>query len=291
MFVNIIHSSKSIYWYYGKRKSCISRPVSHLCTAVNQSPESNEKTERLQKFLSQCGVASRRHAEHLISSGKVTCNGVVVTTLGTKIDPEKDVISVNGSSVMPRQSFRWVMINKPLGVLSTSRDDHRRKTVCDLIPGTRQQGLVPVGRLDQASTGLLLLSNELHWFHKLLHPKYGHSKEYIVRVQGRVHEKTLDRLRRGILLPGEDTMTTPAVFKAIAVYDNYTYVRVVLKEGRKRQIRRMFLAVGHPVLSLERIRFGSLTLPKNLKPGQWRDLTVFELDKLKRGISSSLWKS
>ncbi|EME27528.1 ribosomal large subunit pseudouridine synthase B [Galdieria sulphuraria] len=240
-----------------------------------------DSSERLQKFLSNSGIASRRHAEELISSGRVKCSGIVVTTLGTKIFPEKDVIEVDGKVVYKRSCFRWVMVNKPFGLITTARDDRGRRTVCDLVKDAHKDGLVPVGRLDQASTGLLLLTNETNWIHKLLHPKFGHSKEYIVCVQGRVEEKTLDKLRRGVLLPGEEKATVPAVFKAFACYADRSYIRVVIREGKKRQIRRMFLTVGHIVLSLERIRFGSLLLPTDLKPGKWRDLSPSEVTKLK----------
>ncbi|GJD08339.1 Ribosomal large subunit pseudouridine synthase B [Galdieria sulphuraria] len=215
-----------------------------------------DSSERLQKFLSNSGIASRRHAEELISSGRVKCNGIVVTTLGTKIFPEKDVIEVDGKVVYKRSCFRWVMVNKPFGLITTARDDRGRRTVCDLVKDAHKDGLVPVGRLDQASTGLLLLTNETNWIHKLLHPK------------------------RGVLLPGEEKATVPAVFKAFACYADRSYIRVVIREGKKRQIRRMFLTVGHIVLSLERIRFGSLLLPTDLKPGKWRDLKESRLVEL-----------
>ncbi|GJQ09900.1 hypothetical protein GpartN1_g1691.t1 [Galdieria partita] len=262
--------------YFSSRTYCAGASSS----GIGRNTITAETGERLQKFLRNCGIASRRHAEELISSGRVKCNGVVVTTLGTKAS-DKDLIEVDGRAVYQRSCFRWVMVNKPFGLITTASDDRGRRTVCDLVNDAHKDGLVPVGRLDQASTGLLLLTNETNWIHKLLHPKFGHSKEYIVCVQGRIEEKTLDKLRRGILLPGEEKLTAPAVFKAVACYANHSYVRVVIREGRKRQIRRMFLTVGHVVLSLERIRFGSLLLPTDLKPGKWRDLSQSEVTKLK----------
>jgi 23S rRNA pseudouridine2605 synthase len=288
----ICHSNKAFYSYRQLWKSP-SRWNKYLylrnyCTGVFHQVESKESagvrseaSERLQKFLSNSGIASRRHAEQLITSGRVKCNGVVVTALGTKILPDKDIVEVDDKIVHKRSSYRWVMLNKPFGLITTAKDDRGRRTVCDLVKDAYKDGLIPVGRLDQASTGLLLLTNETNWIHKLLHPKFGHSKEYIVRIKGRIEEKTLDKLRRGILLPGEDKPTVPAVFKAIACYADHSYVRVVIREGRKRQIRRMFLTVGHNVLSLERIRFGSLLLPSDLKQGKWRDLTPSEITKLK----------
>jgi pseudouridine synthase len=234
--------------------------------------------ERLQKVLAHAGVASRRACEELILSGRVRVNGQAVTEMGTKVNPSTDVIEVDGRRLKTRVEPVYVLLNKPAGYLSTVRDPDGRPTVLDLVPkGTR---LYPVGRLDADSEGLLLLTNDGELANRLMHPRYEQEKEYSVLVAGQPPTETLDQLRRGVWL-AEDQAIGHAEASVVAVTEAGTWMRVILREGRKRQIRRMLAALGHPVRRLIRVRMGSLELG-TLEPGKWRPLAPREVRQLQR---------
>jgi len=240
--------------------------------------------ERLHKFLSRCGVASRREGENLILQGRVTVNGQVVQELGTKIDPEKDKVEVDGSVVKPKP-FTYVILNKPRGYITSVEAKEGKPTIIDLLKGLKTR-VYPVGRLDLDSEGLLLLTNDGELAFRLMHPRYHVEKRYLVKVKGQPSEKKLERLRRGIRLEDEKKKglyrkTAPAQIKVIKSKGKETELEAALKEGRKRQIRRMFQSVGHPVVSLVRVSIGNLTL-EGLPKGRYRHLTPQEVAELKK---------
>lgn len=228
---------------------------------------------RLQKALADRGVASRRHAEELIAAGRVRVDGAVVTVLGTKVD-ERARIEVDGHATRaaPR---RYLALHKPLGVLSTARDERGRRTVVDVV-GARER-LYPVGRLDADSAGLLLLTNDGAWAERVLHPRYGVEREYDVAVSGELSETVLARLRRGVRL--EEGIARAARVELRTRARSGGRLRMVLRTGWKRQVRRMCAAVGLRVTRLVRVRIGSLTLGR-LRAGEWRELSAGEVRSL-----------
>jgi 23S rRNA pseudouridine2605 synthase len=232
---------------------------------------------RLQKFLSQAGIASRRAAEELIRSGRVRVNGETVEELGTKVDPARDAVAVDGRIVRSAAPV-WIAVYKPRGVVSTRSDPEGRRTLYDGLP-PRFRRLFYVGRLDRVSEGLMLLTNDGDAAHRLLHPRYGVTREYEVSLVGRLTKAEGDRLLRGVTL--EDG---PARAESIRVTgrspSGASRVRMVLREGRKREVRRMFEAVGHRVRRLVRIRYGPIELGE-LEPGAWRELTTAEIARVK----------
>ena len=225
---------------------------------------------RLQKFLSRAGVCSRRAGETHILHGDVRVNGSVVLELGTKVDPEKDQVQFKGRRVAPHTQRIYLMLNKPPGYVTSCKQPHE-KVVLDLIE--LPQRLFPVGRLDKDSEGLLLLTNDGALHHRLLHPSFDHEKEYMVTVTDPIAPQTLHRLARGVDLDGR--RTRPAVVRAVS----RTKFRIILKEGRNRQIRRMVGHVGHRVVRLKRIRLAHLRLGQ-LAPGAWRYLSAAERKQL-----------
>lgn len=229
--------------------------------------------QRLQRALAAAGVASRRRAEDLIRDGRVTVDGQVAT-IGTVVDPDRQSIAVDGRPITAEVKEYW-LLNKPAGVVSTASDPQGRRTVVDCVPtGTR---IFPVGRLDRDTTGLLVLTNDGDLTHRLLHPRFGVEKEYRAWVQGRLPEAALERLRRGVQL--EDGPTAPARAEVVGRTDEETELVLVIHEGRKRQVRRMLDAVGHPVLHLHRCRVDGLT-ERGLAIGQARRLTPAEVARL-----------
>ncbi len=228
--------------------------------------------ERLQKVLAHAGVASRRRAEEMIVAGRVKVNGEIVKQLGTKVNPRLDAIEVDGQPMSRPEAPVYLVVNKPRGVLSTATDARGRPTVVGLVK--HRARLYPVGRLDLDSEGLILLTNDGALALRLAHPRYEHEKEYRVLLAGRPGEDELQRLRQGIGLEGG--RTRPAQVRVIETTDGETWLSVVLREGRKRQIRRMVQVVGHQVLRLIRVRMGPLQLG-DLKPGAYRRLTPAEL--------------
>lgn len=235
--------------------------------------------ERLQKVLARAGVASRRKCEELIVAGRVKVNGETVSTLGSKVDPECDLIEVDGKPIaLPRQ-HTYLMLNKPVGYICTVRDPQGRPTIMDLIP--QEKRLYPVGRLDTDSEGLVLLTDDGDLTQRLTHPSQEHEKEYLALVEGHPAPHTLQRLREGVAL--DDGLTWPADVRVLGRESEGTWLRFVIHEGRKRQLRRMCQAVGHPVRRLIRIRIGPLRLGE-LPAGQYRLLTKEESSLLRRAV-------
>jgi pseudouridine synthase len=235
--------------------------------------------ERLHKFLSQAGVASRRKCEELIAAGRVKVNGETVSLAGSKVDPEHDRVEVDGKPVaLPKRHVYW-LLNKPAGYVSTVRDPQGRPTVIDLV--NQAERLYPVGRLDLDSEGLLLLTDDGELTQRLTHPSYEHEREYQVLVEGRPTQNALQRLRAGVEL--EDGLTSAADVAVIRTDAGRTWLRLVIHEGRKRQLRRMCDAVGHPVRRVIRVRMGPLTLG-DLRPGQHRPLTAQERTQLRKAV-------
>ena len=233
--------------------------------------------ERLQKILSSAGVASRRAAEEMIRAGRVAVDGVVVTELGSKYEAMRHVITVDGKRVQEHEKRYYILLNKPRGYLSTVRDDRGRKTVLDLLPDFPVR-LYPVGRLDADTEGLLLITNDGTLTQGLLHPRYEIDKVYHAEVMGEVTAEGLEQLRRGVLL--EDGRTAPARLRVLRAEDGRTVVETIIHEGRNRQVRRMFAAIGCRVMTLRRVRFAQLTL-RGLACGAYRHLTAEEIQKLR----------
>lgn len=238
---------------------------------------------RLQKFLARAGAASRRGSEALMTAGRVTVNGRVVTELGSKVDPAVDTVAVDGRTVTLSDTPVTLMLHKPAGYVTTMSDPHARRTVADLVPTERYPGLFPIGRLDQDTTGLLLFSTDGELGNRLLHPSHHVDKAYAVLVAGTPGEEALAALRAGVVL--EDGPTAPARVRRLPAQADdgpgTSRIELVIHEGRKRQVRRMCEAVGHPVLALHRESFGPLRLG-GLEPGAWRLLDAAELAALGR---------
>ncbi len=233
--------------------------------------------ERIQKLLAQAGYGSRRACEEFLTEHRVTVNGQIVE-LGAKADPIRDVIKVDGKRVHFEAKRIYVALNKPIGVVTTNADEFGRQTVRDLIP--LEGHLYPVGRLDADSEGLVLLTNDGDLANALTHPRYEHEKEYRVLVEGEPSESTLNSWRHGVLL--EDQMTAPAKVDVIDAGRGQTWLRVIMHEGRKRQIREVAGMLGHRVKYLQRVRIGPIRLT-NLKVGEWRYLSASEV-KLLQGL-------
>ncbi|HXW79576.1 MAG TPA: pseudouridine synthase [Acidimicrobiales bacterium] len=222
---------------------------------------------RLQKVLANAGLGSRRACEQLIADGRVTVNGLVAR-LGQRAEITHDRVAVDGIPLPGREGIVYYLLNKPAGVVSTASDPEGRQTVLDFVPGSPR--VFPVGRLDFASEGLILLTNDGELTYQLTHPSFGVMKEYVVEVEGQLSREAVQRLRRGVEL--EDGLTARARVTSLGPYA----ARIAIHEGRNRQVRRMCEAVGHPVRRLVRTRIGPVSDPK-LAPGQWRDLTTSEV--------------
>jgi 23S rRNA pseudouridine2605 synthase len=232
--------------------------------------------ERLQKILARSGLGSRRSCEKLIKEGRVMVNGRLAQ-LGAKANPDTDLIEVNGKAIKAPEAIKYIALYKPRYVISAVVTPDKRKTVRDLVdePGT----LYPVGRLDVDSEGLILLTNDGDLTNKLTHPKFGHEKEYRVLVAKRPDHEQLNSWRRGIVLE-DGHKTAPATVQYSRSHGKGAWLKVILREGRKRQIREMGALTGLPIVRIIRVRIGSLQLG-NLKPKQWRHLTPIEVKELK----------
>lgn len=239
--------------------------------------------ERLQKILSQAGVASRREAERMITDGRVAVNGKQVTELGAKADPARDTVTVDGKPVTVDEKRVYVILNKPVGYVTTLKDPEGRPIVADLLKGLGVR-VFPVGRLDYNTEGLLLLTNDGAWANRLAHPRHEVDKEYHVRVKGTVSREQITRLEQGVVL--EDGKTAPARVALTKQSDNNTWISLTIHEGRYRQVRRMCEAVSLSVVRLRRVRYGSLALG-DLKVGEYRYLAASEVAALAGGTSSS----
>jgi pseudouridine synthase len=233
----------------------------------------------LQKILSAAGVASRRASEQMILEGRVMVNGETVRALGTKADPQKDAIKVDGRRIKTDVAHRYIVVYKPKGYVTTRKDPEGRKTVMDLIGEGAY--IYPVGRLDYDTEGLLLMTTDGDLAARLMHPRHEVEKEYEVIVMGAPDARAIEKLRKGVFIEGG--RTAPADVHAgttVKGARSTTLLKITIHEGRNRQIRKMCSAVGLPVRDLRRIRMGPITLGR-LKPGQWRDLTPAEVKRLK----------
>ncbi len=230
---------------------------------------------RLQKVLSEAGVASRRASEQLIADGRVEVNGQVVLEQGMRVDPERDTVRVDGSRIPPPRRHVYLVLNKPRGVVSTMDDPQGRPTLAEYVPA--RLGLFHVGRLDTETEGLLILTNDGEFGHRLAHPSYEVPKTYLVEVEGMLDNKVLKRLEKGLLL--DDGPVQPDKVKLVARHENKSLVSITLHEGRNRIVRRMMDSVGHPVRKQSRTSIGPVRLGQ-MAPGSTRELTRDELGKL-----------
>src|SRR5258705_1281450 len=236
--------------------------------------------ERLQKIIAAAGIASRRKAEELITSGRVQVNGQTVTELGSKADPEKGHIRVNGNLLHGAQRHVYLLLNKPVGYITTVSDPEKRPTVMSLIRGVGSR-VYPVGRLDYASEGLVLMTNDGTLAHKLMKAASHVAKTYVVKVSGKPTEESISKLRGGLSIATDDgrrVRTSPAKIRLVKEGPNPWY-EITLIEGRNRQIRRMFEEVGHHVEKIKRVKYGPLAL--DVPPGEFRVLTAKEVDRLR----------
>jgi len=231
---------------------------------------------RLQKIISKSGLISRRKADLLIKQGRVTLNGKQAST-GEKADPYFDSILVDGKNIPKKANHKVLLLNKPKGTISTCQNNHGRKTILNLIPSNLRDGLHPVGRLDSASRGAILLTNNGNITLRLTHPKSSHTKTYLVWLSGKPSKLILDNWRNGILLDGKRTI--PATIDVMEIINKNTLLKVILKEGRNRQIRRIAKLLGHPVEDLQRIAISNIKL-NGLQEGKWREVKEKELISL-----------
>ena len=239
---------------------------------------------RLQKIIAGSGLASRRKAEMLIASGRVTVNGKIVTELGTKVDPGRDHVKVDGKHLDGAQPFVYLVLNKPKNVMSTLDDPGGRPTVKDFLHGVSVR-VFPVGRLDFDSEGLMLMTNNGDLAQALLHPRYHVPKTYLIKVKQVLTDAQIVQLQQGVQL--EDGMTSPAIVKKVKKAAQNSWLEVTIREGRKHQVRRMLEAVGHPVIKLTRIRMGPLALG-DLGPGEFRFLTDREANALRELVEQRI---
>jgi pseudouridine synthase len=231
---------------------------------------------RLQKYLAECGVASRRQAEKLIAEGRVRINGATAA-IGQSVDPESDKIEVDGR-VLAQERPVYIVLNKPRDVVTTAKDTHGRKTVLDLVTGAGAR-VFPVGRLDMDVEGVLVLTNDGQQAFRLMHPKFEISKTYQAWVSGRMTAETAKRLAAGVEL--EDGLTSPAKVEIARHGQDATLIRLTLHEGQKREVKRMCEAVGHPVKTLRRIKFAGIDV-EGMRVGEWRHLSQGEVETLRR---------
>jgi 23S rRNA pseudouridine2605 synthase len=243
--------------------------------------------DRLQKILSAAGIASRRAAEEYIRQGRVSVNGRTVTELGTRADPETDDIRVDGRRVRPAGRRVYILLNKPRGYITSRSDPQRRPTVIDLLEkGGVREYVYPVGRLDYDSEGLLLLTSDGELAARLTHPSHEVEREYQVHVRGRPDRHSLERLERGVMIDGR--RTAPAHVRLRRTFESpggeQAVLSLVIHEGRKRQVRKMCEAIGHPVVRLRRVRIGPIA-DDRLEPGEFRELTPREVAALGGQIS------
>ncbi len=250
------------------------RPASAR-SARRSDPPPSSPLIRLQRFLAEAGLGSRRHCEELIRAGRVVVDGQVITTQGVRVDPLTTRVSVDGRRLQAQRKV-YLAINKPAGILCTSRDTHGRAQVTDLVPREMPR-LYTVGRLDKDTDGLLILTNDGDFSLRLTHPRYKIPKTYLVEVDGRLNPRERQRLLRGVTHDGE-RLRAVKVF-GVRFSRGQTRLQVVLTEGRKRQVRRMMTVIGHPVRRLTRVAIGHLQLGK-LKSAQWRYLTDEEVHLL-----------
>ena len=233
--------------------------------------------ERLQKYLAQCGVASRRKCEELILQGRVQVNGVTVTELGTKINPEKDKIKFDGKDIKQSPKLVYILLNKPIGYVTTADDQFGRDTVLDLVKV--KERIVPVGRLDMYTSGALILTNDGDFVYQVTHPKHEIEKTYTVTIKGIVQNSEVQQLRNGIKI--DDYITKPARVKILKTdtEKGISRLEITIHEGKNRQVRKMCEAVGRKVLALHRSKIGGIGV-KDIELGKWRYLTANEVQQI-----------
>jgi 23S rRNA pseudouridine2605 synthase len=234
---------------------------------------------RLQKFLAEAGVASRRASEQIILEGRVTVNGDIVRELGSKVDPAHDKVAVDGWQLKPKRKL-YVALNKPHGYICTRRDPESRKIISELLP-TEWSNLVPVGRLDYGSEGLIFLTNDGDFCLKLTHPRYGVRKKYRVTIEGRVDQELADKLVKGMIHEGEKLKAERV--RILAMNNSTSLLEIELAEGKNRELRRMFEVLGRNVIKLQRVQIGPIKLGE-LRVGRWRTLTDSEIKSLLAGL-------
>lgn len=234
---------------------------------------------RLQKYLAEGGIASRRKAEELILQGKITVNDIKVLELGTKVDPKKDIVKYNGKKVEIQDELVYILLNKPIGYVTTVKDQFNRETVLDLVKVNKR--LVPVGRLDMYTSGALILTNDGDFVYKLTHPKHEIDKTYTVTIKGIVKKEEIEQLKKGVKI--EDYLTKPAKVKILKTDEekNISRLEITIHEGKNRQVRKMCEAIGHKVLALHRSKIGDIIV-KDLPLGKWRYLTKKEVDNFSK---------
>ena len=235
---------------------------------------------RLQKFLANAGVASRRKCEELILQDKIEVNGKIVNELGTKINPEKDVIKYSGKEVKNQDEYVYIILNKPIGYVTTAKDQFDRDTVLDLVKVNKR--IVPVGRLDMYTSGALILTNDGEFVNKLTHPRNEVNKTYNVTIAGIITKNEITKLEEGVMIDNQ-YITKPAKVKILKIDEEkkQSRIQITIHEGKNRQIRKMCEAINKKVLALHRCKIENIDL-KNLKIGEWRYLTVKEIKSLKK---------
>lgn len=234
----------------------------------------NTSIERLQKYMARCGAASRRKSEELITAGRVTVNGQIVTELGIKVS-ENDVVTLDGKPLMPEARKVYIALNKPVGYVSTVKDEHGRKTLLDLVDVPER--IYPIGRLDYDTSGLILLTNDGDIYNKVIHPREEKNKVYIALIQGILSDKEIEAFESGLEIEGY--ITAPAEIKTRRILGRNAEVAITIHEGRNRQVRKMCKKIGHPVITLKRVSVGSIEIG-SLEEGKWRYLTEKEVGLL-----------
>ncbi len=233
---------------------------------------------RLQKYLADCGIASRRKSEELIKQGQVKVNGKTITELGTKVMPNKDIVEYNGKKIELKKEYVYILLNKPIGYVTTVKDQFNRDSVLDLVKTNKR--LVPVGRLDMYTSGALILTNDGDFVYKVTHPKHEIEKTYTVTIIGIVKKEEVEKLKKGVEI--EDYITKPAKVKILKIDEekNQSRLEITIHEGKNRQVRKMCEAIGHKVLALHRSKIAGIDV-KDIPLGKWRYLNSKEVNKIK----------
>ncbi|MFR2787260.1 MAG: pseudouridine synthase [Clostridia bacterium] len=237
----------------------------------------NKEAIRLQKYMAEAGIASRRKAEELILEGKVKVNGKIVDELGIKIVPNKDIVEYNGKKVVLEKEYVYILLNKPIGYVTTVKDQFNRDSILDLVKTNKR--IVPVGRLDMYTSGAIILTNDGDFVYKVTHPKHEIEKTYTVTIKGIVKNNEVEELKKGVKI--EDYITKPAKVKILKTDEekNISRLEITIHEGKNRQVRKMCEAIGHKVLALHRSKIAGIGV-KNLELGKWRYLTKNEVRKI-----------
>ena len=235
---------------------------------------------RLQKYMADCGIASRRKSEELIKQGKVTVNGKVIKELGTKINPNIDIIEYDGTKMTFEKDYVYILLNKPIGYVTTVKDQFNRDSVLDLIKSNRR--LVPVGRLDMYTSGALILTNDGEFVYKVTHPKHEIEKTYTVTLKGIITNEAVEKLKNGVKI--DDYVTKPAKLKILKTDEekNISRLEITIHEGKNRQVRKMCETVGYKVLALHRSKIAGIGV-KDIELGKWRYLKNYEVEKILKG--------